>query len=422
MIRLTLPKHPHTGLKIFCKTCRVDNTNCKHYGNQVYRVRIHVPGTGNSVKTKYLTATNYDDAVLETIQFQKELTSNNYNPPIEIAEVGTDYNIVGAILKYNQYMSGKSIYAHLKKDVSKGYIDETIRYCKLFAKSLKKTRDLRTTRVTDIQKMDVANFYELAEEKYSEKTFNKCLNSVKSFYEFLIDVEEIEMRNPFRNFVSKTTIPASIDTITQKEFEDIIDAIGVADPICNMSGKYGKKNRFRPYLKDGIKLFLYTGGRREEVVNLKWSEIFTTENGVDTFIVDNLKVKRIKKNKNECKKFFPINVDFKEYLMELGMKDKLGKDEYILCPNRTETTACIMDNLSKGFTHYKEAAGIKKNISLSNLRKTYITWTNQVLGSETGRVTSHATSQILKDYYLDPKVLGAVEKAALEVRVFGKSN
>jgi len=113
-------------------------------------------------------------------------------------------------------------------------IDETIRYCKLFAKNLKKTRDIRTTRVTDIQKTDVANFYKWAEIKYADKTFNKCLNSVKSFYEFLIDVEEIEMRNPFRNFVTKTLPPASIDTITQKEFTDILDAIGTADPICNM--------------------------------------------------------------------------------------------------------------------------------------------------------------------------------------------
>lgn len=117
----------------------------------------------------------------------------------------------------------------------------------------------------------------------------------------------------------------------------------------------------------------------------------------------------------------PINADFKDYLIELGWNEKLGKDEYILCPDRTETTASIMDSLSKGFTHYKESVGIKKNISLSNLRKTYITWTNQVLGNDTGLVTSHATGQVLKDYYIDPKVLGAVEKAALEVRVYGKN-
>lgn len=150
------------------------------------------------------------------------------------------------------------------------------------------------------------------------------------------------------------------------------------------------------------------------------AEIFTTENGIETFVVDNLKVKRIKKNKKEYKKYFPINVDFKEYLMELGMEEKLGKDEYIFYPNRTETSASIMDNLSKGFSHYKDAAGIKKNFSLSNLRKAYISWTHQVMGNQTGLLTSHSTTQVLKDYYLDPKVLSAIERAALEVRVFGK--
>ena len=51
MRKLTLPKNPHKGLKIFCKTCRVDNSNCRHYDRQVYRVRIHVPGTKNSSKS-----------------------------------------------------------------------------------------------------------------------------------------------------------------------------------------------------------------------------------------------------------------------------------------------------------------------------------------------------------------------------------
>jgi hypothetical protein len=94
LIKLTLPKHPHTGLKIFCMTCRVDNPNCKHYTNQVYRIRVHVPGTGSGVKTKFLTSTEYGDAVLETLQFQKELSSNNFNPPIEKTDVEKDYNIV----------------------------------------------------------------------------------------------------------------------------------------------------------------------------------------------------------------------------------------------------------------------------------------------------------------------------------------
>ena len=76
--------------------------------------------------------------------------------------------------------------------------------------------------------------------------------------------------------------------------------------------------------------------------------------------------------------------------------------------------------MRRGFSHYKEGAGIKKDISLSNLRKTYLTWHHQVLGDDTGLVSSHSTTQVLEKYYLDPKVLTAVEISALKVRVFGK--
>ena len=55
----------------------------------------------------------------------------------------------------------------------------------------------------------------------------------------------------------------------------------------------------------------------------------------------------------------------------------------------------------------------------SNLRKTYISWHNQVLGVDTGLVTNSADRNVLKTYYIDPKIMSVVEKAALEVRVFG---
>ena len=43
----------------------------------------------------------------------------------------------------------------------------------------------------------------------------------------------------------------------------------------------------------------------------------------------------------------------------------------------------------------------------------------RVLGSYTGLVSSHSTTHVLEKYYLDPKVLTAVEISALKVRVFG---
>jgi integrase len=317
-------------------------------------------------------------------------------------------------------MSGESKFAHLKKNVSQGHIDESVRYCWLLVENVALRKNVKRTRPTDIDINDVSNFYKWAEEKYSPKTFNKVLIAVRAFFEFLIEIENFDMKNPFRKYVAKVATPPTIDTITEEEFNKILDAVDTFYPIQKLGGKGESKNRYRHYLKDGFYLFLLTGGRREEVVDLKWSDIYTLDSGVKTFIVENLKVKRIKKNAKEYVKYFPINKDLEDYLNYMGMEDMLSKDEYILYPQRDISSKSIMDILSKSFSYYKDGAGITKNISLSNLRKTYISWHNQVLGVDTGLVTNSADRNVLKNHYIDPKIMSAVEKAALEVRVFGK--
>ncbi len=421
MRKLTLPQNPHKGLKIFCKTCRVDNPKCKHYDRQLYRVRIHIPGNSKSVRTKFLEAENYNDAVAECVDFERELKSNGYERTmVTFSETSTDYNIVDALVKYREYMEGKSQYAHLKKNLSEGHIDESIRFCYYFANNVSLKKNMKRTRPMDIDISDVSNFYSWIEDKYAPKTINKILIAIKAFFEFLIEIENINMKNPFRKYVRKVDTPATIDTITEVEFNKILDAVDNHNPLVKLGGRGEIKNMYRPYLKDGFYLFLLTGGRREEVVDLKWSDIYTLDSGVKTFIVENLKVKRIKKNAKEYVKYFPINKDLEDFLIKLGMGEKLGRDEYILFPERDFSSQGLMDILSKCFTYYKEAAGITKNISLSNLRKTYISWHNQVLGVDTGLVTNSADRNVLKNHYIDPKIMSAVEKAALEVRVFGK--
>jgi len=369
----------------------------------------------------FLEAKNYNDAILECALIEKELIQNGFERNKQIfSEELTDYNIGDAVVKYREYLSGESKFAHLKKNISQGHIDESIRFCWKFIENLSLTKNIKRTRPTDIKTEDVSNFYIWSEKNYSPKTFNKCFIAVRAFFEFLIEIENIEMKNPFRKFITKPVIPSSIDTITEEEFNLILNAVDTFNPFVTLGGKGEKKNMYKPYLKDGFKLFLLTGGRREEVVNLKWSDIFSTPQGVKLFIIDNLKVKRLKKDNKECKKYIGINVDLEDFLVELGMNEKIGMDEFILHPNRTSTTNTIMTDLSRGFSHFKEGAGIKKDISLSNLRKTYLTWHHQVLGDDTGLVSSHSTTQVLEKYYLDPKVLTAVEISALNVRIFGK--
>jgi integrase len=415
---LKLPKNPYKGLKLFCKTCRVDNPKCNHHDRIIYRVRVHVPGTIKDIKSKMLSATNYEDAVAQSIEFEKELKSNSYETVKPKVDEGNDYSVLGAIVKYNQYLNGESEYAHLRKDVTKGHIDEMIRFCRFFAKILKQKYDIEKMRIVDVSQHNVADFYIWAEDHYSPKSFNKCLAGLKGFFDFLIDVEEVEMKNPFRKYVRKYVPQSEIDTINKDEFDSILNAVDNYTPISVLGGKGERKNMYRPYLKDGFKLFLLSGGRREEVLNMRWNNIFETENKTLFFRIGNLKVNRIMR-KESVFKFIPINDELFDFLKELGYDEKRNTDEYILYPERYEKSKTMMDVLSKAFTHYRIGAGIEKEISLKDLRKTYISWVNKELGDNTGLITSHSTNKVLEKFYLDPKILTAIETTALKVRVFG---
>jgi hypothetical protein len=44
------------------------------------------------------------------------------------------------------------------------------------------------------------------------------------------------------------------------------------------------------------------------------------------------------------------------------------------------------------------------------------------MGNETGLITSHSTQEVLERHYIDPKVLTAIERGTLEIKVFGDNN
>ncbi|MNK07658.1 site-specific tyrosine recombinase XerC [compost metagenome] len=419
-MKLKLPKKPYKGIKIYCNLCKKDNPSCKHFDRHTYRMRLHVPGTKNSTKVRVLESRDYDGAVEEAIEFKREMIACNYVSAIVTPE-GNDYSLADAILKYLQYLDGEHEYAHLKKEVSKGHKDECVRFCELFANNVKEVKDIFKMRVIDTSQNDVARFYLWAEKHYAAKTFNKCMAALKAFYQFLIDVEGLEMKNPFRTYVAKHVIVDDIETLTQDEFNGIIDAIEKCSPYMVL--KTGnRKTMHQPYLKDAFKLFLLTGGRREEIVDLKWSDIYTSVQGVKFFKIANLKVKRSSKGKSNNKipfKYLPINSDLFDFLKEQGYEKNKNTNNYILHPDRQVTSKTIMDNLSKAFTHYRIEAGIKKSISFNNLRKTYLTWVRAVMQKDTGVLSSHATEAVIEKHYIDPKILSVIEKGALEIKVFG---
>ncbi|WP_413999140.1 tyrosine-type recombinase/integrase [Flavobacterium sp. W1B] len=421
MNKLVLPKNKYKGIKIYCKKCKVDNPKCKHFESFSYKVRVHIPGTQKSVKSKILKSKVYSDAVIEAINFEKYLEATNYQTIVVDSTHGNDYSVIDSIIKYNHYLNGESEYAQFKKNVTNEHRKELIRFCKYFAKTLKKNKNIESTRIIDVSRQDVSNFYSWADSHYSPKTFNKCMNGVKGFFDFLIDIEEIEMKNPFRKYSRKQIRKANIDSVTKEEFTAILDAVDTFSPFLVLGGRGERKNMFKPYLKDGFRLFLLTGGRREEIVDLRWSDIYVSVSGVKFFRIQNLKVER-SLNMDGLYKYIPINSDLFDLLIEMGYHEKKQTNDFILLPERKVQSKTIMDSLSKSFTHYKNGAGIKKEISLKSLRKTYITWVHQVMQKETGLLTSHSTTKVLESYYIDPQILSVVEKGAVEIKIFGSDS
>ena len=414
MSKLKLPKNNRNGIKIWCRKCRQNNTGCKHYDYQNYRATYIDPITGKH-KSKILVATQYEDAVIESINFKKGLKQQIHTPA---SIIGNDYTLADGIVKYRMYLNGDSEYQQYNKNLTPKYIRETIGFLVQFHDSVRENRKIEWIKPPQINRADVSYFFGKIKEKYHPKSVNNIIQSLTTFFNFLIDKEDIVMKNYFKECASLPVPKKTIKTIEKEDFEAILNAVDTYHPIL-VQNNGNKINLYQTWMKDAFRLFLLAGGRREEIIHLRWSDIFTLKNGTKFFMIGNLKANRIQKTDKEFVKYIPIGADLEKVLMDMGMEHKKHSKERIIDPTEKYSNNTMMGMITKAFSHFKKGAGIKSEITLKHLRKTYITWTNQVLGKDTGKITSHAGTKILNDHYLDPTILSAVEKAALDVRIFG---
>ena len=101
------------------------------------------------------------------------------------------------------------------------------------------------------------------------------------------------------------------------------------------TGKKRVRNFYRPWLADAFRVALETGRRREEIINLKFSDIVMENNGVSFIKAEDYKVNRIQNRKNESVKkyiFIPVTKSLKELLIHLGYEKYKETGNYILAP------------------------------------------------------------------------------------------
>jgi integrase len=453
MKRIKLPiNRRHKGLIIFCNKCNKafswtkksekdlegktiikepvcgkDKTKfsyCQFFKMHRFKVKVFIPGSGGKYRTKNLNITNYSQAVSAAISFEKEVKLSYHNLNSSLKIYGKEILLLEAQAEYKNYLLNVNVPAHQKRERTKKYIKE-IEYClNLFNKALTENRvNISKLKVNSVKDGHIGIFHTYLLEKmsYSAVSYNNKMQYLKSFFTWSIQEFRIDVNNPF-NKVRRRKSVLKKEIITLVEYEELLEIISPKLGFQTIQGKNRtyRKQRYKSYLKDGIELGLYTGARREEIIQLKWNMIHI-ENDIPIFIeVRNFKVERQKGdgyNANVAPKIIPVIKNLYDLLLRMGYKEKVGSDEYILFPERNITIDVLKDNLSRGFSHFYNLLNIGKDLQFKHLRKTYLTYLEMTMKDDAGFLSSHTSKEVLRRHYINENV---VLKAMREVEIFKK--
>lgn len=444
--RKHMPNNKHKGLFIYCHVCKKhfswtrktvlrnskkvkeepicgetgkNYSTCKNFEKHRYKSRLHVPGSDGRKASKTHEATNYTDAVMQAIDFEKEfkVELQGFGQPIEIRNRQYLFDVQ---LRYIDFLDNIDVPEHQKNTLSDQRKNEIINCLKIFNEALEKHKiNKKLFIVNRINDMHVGLFHDylLVDKNYKGNTYNGKMSALKTFLSWVIDKFSIDMKNPFEK-VRMIPVMVKRDTITREEFKNLLKIIKPENGI-EIQGKY-KRNRYKLYLKDALELALHTGGRREEVVGLKWNMIREKDDEPVYIEVPNLKVKRKKGerfNTDVPPKIIPITKSLKNILYRLRYDINKGKDRYILNPDkRTDSSIKSMnDALSIGFSFFYKQLNTGRELQFKCLRKTYLTYLSSTLKGDTKRLSSHATDTVLKKHYIDERI---VDKAIKELNIF----
>ena len=442
--RKHLPNKRHKGLFVYCHVCKKHFTwtrrfkivnkkqvkeepecgktkkgysTCQEFAIHKYKSRLHIPGTKGKRAVKTHESSSYDGAVSEAIEFERDFKASKeivMNPEVSAKR----YYLIDIQVLYMDFLENFGVPEHKKKNRSKKHIDEIEKTIDFFNIALKENKiNHKIILIDKINDTHVGYFhkYLLEELHHANTTYNKKMRLMKSFFIWAIDEFNLRMPNPFKGFIKRPE-SSNNETISKDEFNKLLEIISPLNGYV-MEGK-SKKNRYRDYLKDAFELGLHTGGRREEVVELKWNMIKEVENEPSYIIVSNLKVERQKGKEfadNVKPKVIPVTQSLYILLLRLGYNENKGSHDYILAPNRKAKTQSMMDAISKGFSHYYGLLGKERELQFKNLRKTYLTYLVSALGGEAKDLSSHSSDEVLEKHYIDKKI---VNKAVKNLAIF----
>lgn len=338
--------------------------------------------------------TNADEAFKQHLKFKQELTEANFQ--IHKSQEPDNYTpkyLLESAQMYLDYLADIDVPQYSKKLLSDQYLKGQALYIERFLKHIKVGR-LSDFPIEHVSEKHVNHFHIWVESKeFSSSTYNMHMQSIRYFFQWLIDQHKIDMVNPLRSVKSKP-VAYSKTIVTESEFQTLLDHVTQA----NAWGEKGKgKNKirvnyYRPWIKDAFKLAILTGERLSGVVQMKWKHV--QENHL---IIPNWKV-NARQNSDSFTSYTFITSDLAELLARLVPADP---ESYILEPDWANRKTLIK-LISKSFTHFWRKTGIDKQVSFKNLRKTYITRVFDLIGDK-AKTLKHTNDETALRHYMNEK-------------------
>lgn len=399
------------GLRVFCPKCNNKFNHdkvytCKHPRHQKYKQYVY---KNDRAKVKTYHTRDFNEALKLAIDFKANIANEVTVPVLSYSRVSSaQLSIIDSGDLYVQYKNGIDVFDFEKKSLNAGYLSSIQLYIQQFVSSLDNYGvDVYNQSISSINRAHVDIWWSFITKHYDNDWSRKAaLTVLRGWIDHVIGYQEINMRNPFKD-VKLSTPKAKIITITQKEFEKLCIAVNEENPIAVVGKKKRqRKNRHKVYLRDAFKLGLMTGLRREELVNLRWCDIHHEDASKgDIITTENLKVQR-STGKAYKLKYIPVFDQLHELLLELGLEENRGSENYILFPERTVSNKTMQDAISKGFSHfYKQAFPNNELKQFKCLRKTYLSYLERAVGDDMIHLSSHSGKDVLEKHYLNPAIV-----------------
>lgn len=197
---------------------------------------------------------------------------------------------------------------------------------------------LGSKKLTDVTRQDIYDFHRSISKK---TTANRCLAVLSKMYSFAKELNYYEKENPFFRFKKhkENKIGRILNT---QEFTDL-----------NRVLNYQEMLRFTtPYVISAIRMLIYTGCRKNEILTLKWEDVHLEKDYIHV------------KDSKTGEKIVPLNKFSKSVLESLK---KQPDNPYIFCGAKPGTH---LTDIKKTWYKIRGMIGIE-NVRMHDLRHTF---------------------------------------------------